>query len=117
MDGGGTPIRNQYRNRYCLPFWEGRGGSNNNVAAFCCVDLCAFVCVGQEQKEREVELHSPSHIDVDRKISFWAKFLELQVSDTDMKKKISVGISLLRSCFSLKKLRAKKSNILFLLKD
>uniref|UniRef100_A0A3P8VEC5 dolichyl-phosphate-mannose--protein mannosyltransferase n=1 Tax=Cynoglossus semilaevis TaxID=244447 RepID=A0A3P8VEC5_CYNSE len=32
----------------------------------------------QEQKEREVELHSPSHIDVDRKISFWAKFLELQ---------------------------------------
>uniref|UniRef100_A0A3Q3FM66 Protein O-mannosyl-transferase 1 n=1 Tax=Labrus bergylta TaxID=56723 RepID=A0A3Q3FM66_9LABR len=32
----------------------------------------------QEQKEREVELHSPTHIDVDRKISFWAKFLELQ---------------------------------------
>uniref|UniRef100_A0A7N9AU81 Protein O-mannosyl-transferase 1 n=1 Tax=Mastacembelus armatus TaxID=205130 RepID=A0A7N9AU81_9TELE len=32
----------------------------------------------REQKEREVELHSPTHIDVDRKISFWAKFLELQ---------------------------------------
>lgn len=32
----------------------------------------------QEQKEREAELHSPTHIDVDRKISFWAKFLELQ---------------------------------------
>uniref|UniRef100_G3P9G9 dolichyl-phosphate-mannose--protein mannosyltransferase n=1 Tax=Gasterosteus aculeatus aculeatus TaxID=481459 RepID=G3P9G9_GASAC len=32
----------------------------------------------QEQKEREAELHSPTHIDVERKISFWAKFLELQ---------------------------------------
>lgn len=32
----------------------------------------------QEQKERELELHSPSHIDVTRKISFWAKFIELQ---------------------------------------
>uniref|UniRef100_A0A8C2WLR1 dolichyl-phosphate-mannose--protein mannosyltransferase n=1 Tax=Cyclopterus lumpus TaxID=8103 RepID=A0A8C2WLR1_CYCLU len=32
----------------------------------------------QEQKEREAELHSPTHIDVDRKMSFWAKFLELQ---------------------------------------
>uniref|UniRef100_A0A3Q3ID41 Protein O-mannosyl-transferase 1 n=1 Tax=Monopterus albus TaxID=43700 RepID=A0A3Q3ID41_MONAL len=32
----------------------------------------------QEQKEREAELHSPTHIDVDRKISFWAKFFELQ---------------------------------------
>ncbi|XP_040897667.1 protein O-mannosyl-transferase 1 isoform X4 [Toxotes jaculatrix] len=32
----------------------------------------------QEQKEREAELHSPTHIDVDRKMSFWAKFFELQ---------------------------------------
>uniref|UniRef100_A0A673BMQ0 Protein O-mannosyl-transferase 1 n=1 Tax=Sphaeramia orbicularis TaxID=375764 RepID=A0A673BMQ0_9TELE len=32
----------------------------------------------QEQKEREAELHSPTHINVDRKISFWAKFMELQ---------------------------------------
>lgn len=32
----------------------------------------------QEQKERELELHSPTHIDVNRKISFWAKFIELQ---------------------------------------
>ncbi|KAF6736319.1 Protein O-mannosyl-transferase 1 [Oryzias melastigma] len=32
----------------------------------------------QEQKDREVELHSPTHIDVDRKISFWSKFVELQ---------------------------------------
>lgn len=32
----------------------------------------------QEQKEREAELHSPTHIDVDRKMSFWAKFVELQ---------------------------------------
>lgn len=34
--------------------------------------------ISEEQKEREAELHSPTHIDVDRKISFWAKFLELQ---------------------------------------
>lgn len=32
----------------------------------------------QEQKEREMELHSPTHIDVTRKITFWAKFIELQ---------------------------------------
>ncbi|KAM8865237.1 protein O-mannosyl-transferase 1 isoform 1-T1 [Synchiropus picturatus] len=32
----------------------------------------------QEQKEREAELHSPAYIDVNRKISFWAKFVELQ---------------------------------------
>uniref|UniRef100_A0A8C6TB10 Protein O-mannosyl-transferase 1 n=1 Tax=Neogobius melanostomus TaxID=47308 RepID=A0A8C6TB10_9GOBI len=32
----------------------------------------------QEQRERELELHSPTHIDVTRKISFWAKFIELQ---------------------------------------
>lgn len=32
----------------------------------------------QEQKDREAELHSPTHIDVDRNISFWAKFVELQ---------------------------------------
>ncbi|XP_029018976.1 protein O-mannosyl-transferase 1 isoform X2 [Betta splendens] len=32
----------------------------------------------EQQREREAELHSPTQIDVDRKISFWAKFLELQ---------------------------------------
>ncbi|KAK7901469.1 hypothetical protein WMY93_018238 [Mugilogobius chulae] len=32
----------------------------------------------QEQRERELELHSPTHIDVTRKISLWAKFIELQ---------------------------------------
>lgn len=32
----------------------------------------------EEQKEREAELHSPTHIDVNRKISFWVKFMELQ---------------------------------------
>ncbi|XP_047238012.1 protein O-mannosyl-transferase 1 isoform X3 [Girardinichthys multiradiatus] len=32
----------------------------------------------QGWKEREAELHSPTHIDVDRKISFWSKFMELQ---------------------------------------
>ncbi|KAM9810823.1 protein O-mannosyl-transferase 1 [Neosynchiropus ocellatus] len=32
----------------------------------------------QEQKEREAELHSPAYIDVNRKMSFWAKFVELQ---------------------------------------
>uniref|UniRef100_A0A3B3Z9Q9 Protein O-mannosyl-transferase 1 n=1 Tax=Periophthalmus magnuspinnatus TaxID=409849 RepID=A0A3B3Z9Q9_9GOBI len=30
----------------------------------------------QEQRERELELHSPTHIDVTRKISLWAKFVE-----------------------------------------
>ncbi|XP_068617129.1 protein O-mannosyl-transferase 1 [Brachionichthys hirsutus] len=39
----------------------------------------------QEQKEREAELHTPTHIDVDRKISFWAKFLELQLKMLTMK--------------------------------
>ena len=34
---------------------------------------------GEEQKEREAELHSPTHIPVDRNISFWARFVELQV--------------------------------------
>uniref|UniRef100_A0A3P9PPB4 Protein O-mannosyl-transferase 1 n=1 Tax=Poecilia reticulata TaxID=8081 RepID=A0A3P9PPB4_POERE len=53
------------------------------------INLCVCVCLnivcchnyprsGQEQKEREAELHSPTHIDVDRKISFWSKFTELQ---------------------------------------
>lgn len=37
------------------------------------------LCVGQEQKDREAELHSPTDIPVDRKISFWIKFVELQV--------------------------------------
>ncbi|XP_076010428.1 protein O-mannosyl-transferase 1 isoform X2 [Genypterus blacodes] len=32
----------------------------------------------QEQNDREAELHSPTHIDVNRNISFWAKFVELQ---------------------------------------
>ncbi|XP_056138982.1 protein O-mannosyl-transferase 1 isoform X2 [Lampris incognitus] len=32
----------------------------------------------QEQKEREVELHSPTRIEVDRNISFLTKFLEVQ---------------------------------------
>uniref|UniRef100_A0A8C9VVY9 Protein O-mannosyl-transferase 1 n=1 Tax=Scleropages formosus TaxID=113540 RepID=A0A8C9VVY9_SCLFO len=33
----------------------------------------------QEQKERELELHSPTHIDVSHNLTFMAKFLELQV--------------------------------------
>ncbi|XP_046904211.1 protein O-mannosyl-transferase 1 isoform X1 [Hypomesus transpacificus] len=32
----------------------------------------------EEQKERELELHSPTHIDTNRDITFMAKFLELQ---------------------------------------
>uniref|UniRef100_A0A3P8YGE7 Protein O-mannosyl-transferase 1 n=1 Tax=Esox lucius TaxID=8010 RepID=A0A3P8YGE7_ESOLU len=32
----------------------------------------------QEQKERELELHSPTHIDINRNLTFMAKFLELQ---------------------------------------
>lgn len=39
----------------------------------------ACVCAGEEQKEREAELHSPTRIPVDRNISFWARFVELQV--------------------------------------
>lgn len=37
------------------------------------------LCVGQEQKDREAELYSPTDIPVDRNISFWIKFVELQV--------------------------------------
>uniref|UniRef100_A0A3Q3DMZ3 dolichyl-phosphate-mannose--protein mannosyltransferase n=1 Tax=Hippocampus comes TaxID=109280 RepID=A0A3Q3DMZ3_HIPCM len=32
----------------------------------------------EEQKDREAELHSPTHIDVNRKISLLSKFLEVQ---------------------------------------
>lgn len=35
---------------------------------------------GQEQKEREVELHSPTQMDISKNLSFMAKFMELQVS-------------------------------------
>lgn len=35
---------------------------------------------GQEQKERELELHSPTHADVSRNLSFMARFSELQVT-------------------------------------
>ncbi|KAM4616140.1 protein O-mannosyl-transferase 1 isoform 2-T2 [Polymixia lowei] len=34
--------------------------------------------ISQGQKEREVELHSPTHIDVDRNMSFINKLIELQ---------------------------------------
>lgn len=37
------------------------------------------LCVGQEQKDREAEFHSPTDIPVDRNVSFWIKFIELQV--------------------------------------
>lgn len=33
----------------------------------------------EEQREREAELHSPTHAPVDRNVSFWARFVELQV--------------------------------------
>ncbi|MFT7805001.1 protein O-mannosyl-transferase 1 isoform X1 [Arapaima gigas] len=39
----------------------------------------------QEQKERELELHSPTHIDVSRNLTFMAKFLELQLKMLTMK--------------------------------
>ncbi|KAM9700000.1 protein O-mannosyl-transferase 1 [Menidia menidia] len=32
----------------------------------------------REQREREAELHSPTRIQVQRNVSFWAKFVELQ---------------------------------------
>lgn len=35
---------------------------------------------GQEQKERELELHSPAQTDVSRNLSFLARFSELQVA-------------------------------------
>lgn len=54
---------------------------------FCCEppDLLVFFWVrrvlsGQEQKERELELHSPAQMDVSRNLSFMARFLELQVT-------------------------------------
>lgn len=43
-------------------------------------ELCCFL-PGQEQKEREVELHSPTQMDISKNLSFMAKFSELQVSD------------------------------------
>lgn len=42
-------------------------------------ELCCFL-PGQEQKEREVELHSPTQMDISKNLSFMAKFTELQVS-------------------------------------
>uniref|UniRef100_A0AAX7V438 Protein O-mannosyl-transferase 1 n=1 Tax=Astatotilapia calliptera TaxID=8154 RepID=A0AAX7V438_ASTCA len=47
----------------------------------------------QEQKEREAELHSPTHIDVDRKISFWAKFVELQAQIHLIGNPVSWGVA------------------------
>lgn len=52
--------------------------------AFCLLcgyfsELCCFL-PGQEQKEREVELHSPTQMDISKNLSFMAKFTELQVS-------------------------------------
>lgn len=41
--------------------------------------LQSCVCAGEQQKEREAELHSPTHMPVDRNVSFWARFVELQV--------------------------------------
>lgn len=35
---------------------------------------------GQEQKERELELHSPIQVDISRNLSFMARFSELQVT-------------------------------------
>lgn len=42
-------------------------------------ELCYFL-PGLEQKEREVELHSPTQMDISKNLSFMAKFTELQVS-------------------------------------
>ena len=44
-----------------------------------CVLLGHLFLLGQEQKERELELHSPAQMDVSRNLSFMARFLELQV--------------------------------------
>lgn len=38
------------------------------------------VLSGQEQRERELELHSPTEVDISRNLSFMARFSELQVT-------------------------------------
>ena len=40
--------------------------------------------LGQEQKERELELHSPTQVDISRTLSFMARFSELQVTGRRM---------------------------------
>lgn len=48
--------------------------------AFCLWLFLSCFLPGQEQKEREVELHSPTQMDISKNLSFLAKFTELQVS-------------------------------------
>ncbi|KAI1900506.1 hypothetical protein AGOR_G00050630 [Albula goreensis] len=43
----------------------------------------------QEQKEREVELHSPTHVDISHNLTFMAKFLELQWKMLSVKTEVS----------------------------
>lgn len=43
----------------------------------------------QEQKERELELHSPTHIDTNRNLTFMAKFMELQLKMLTVKQEES----------------------------
>lgn len=43
-----------------------------------------LLILGHEQKERELELNSPTHIDISCNLSFIARFLELQVKDGEV---------------------------------
>lgn len=57
---------------WAIPFW----------VSGCYVVVSEQWCFlpGQEQKEREVELHSPTRMDISKNLSFMAKFTELQVN-------------------------------------
>lgn len=51
-----------------------------------CLIQTPFACslfTGHEQKERELELNSPTHIDISCNLSFIARFLELQVKHSE----------------------------------
>lgn len=54
----------------------------SELPAFTPLMFFGFWCVwsGQEQKERELELHSPTQVDINRNLSFMARFSELQVT-------------------------------------
>ena len=52
----------------------------SSLTGFCSRPLVPVCLPGQEQKERELELHSPTQVDISRNLSFMARFSELQVT-------------------------------------